>query len=166
MNSAIHYSVIYLQYNAWPIPLSTKLQRDWREVFGSSFHDDFADSCASSVENLVEAFFQQGSCFWDTTIDNLDAFLKWQMCQLLFSDHYVFGLMHWGLNKMLTFPDNILKYISFKESNSFLKFVPKSLSDSTCKIKCTLAGYKIVDHSDVIGASPVGAAPTTSSFST
>ena len=30
----------------------------------------------------------------------------------------------------------------------------------------TLVGNKIVDHSDVIGASPVGAAPTTSSFST
>ena len=33
-------------------------------------------------------------------------------------------------------------------------------------IRRTLAGYKIVDHSDVVGASPVGAAPTTSSFST
>ena len=33
-------------------------------------------------------------------------------------------------------------------------------------ISGTLAGYKIVDHSDVVGASPVGAAPTTSSFST
>ena len=30
----------------------------------------------------------------------------------------------------------------------------------------TLASNKIVDHSDVAGASPVGAAPTTSSFST
>ena len=30
----------------------------------------------------------------------------------------------------------------------------------------TLVGIKIVDHSDVVGASPVGAAPTTSSFST
>ena len=30
----------------------------------------------------------------------------------------------------------------------------------------TLIGNKIVDHSDVVGASPVGAAPTTSSFST
>ena len=29
-----------------------------------------------------------------------------------------------------------------------------------------LVGNKIVDHSDVVGASPVGAAPTTSSFST
>ena len=33
-------------------------------------------------------------------------------------------------------------------------------------ISCTLEGIDIVDHSDVVGASPVGAAPTTSSFST
>ena len=32
-------------------------------------------------------------------------------------------------------------------------------------ISCTLIGNKIVDHSDVVGASPVGTAPTTS-FST
>ena len=30
----------------------------------------------------------------------------------------------------------------------------------------TLVGNKIVDHSDVVGAAPVGAAPTTSSFAT
>ena len=33
-------------------------------------------------------------------------------------------------------------------------------------IRCTLVGNKIVDNSDVVGASPVGAAPTTSSLST
>ena len=33
------------------------------------------------------------------------------------------------------------------------------------KIRRTLEGNKIIDHSDVVGASPVGAAPTTSSFS-
>ena len=33
-------------------------------------------------------------------------------------------------------------------------------------IKRTLVGNKIVDHSDVVGASPVGAATTISSFST
>ena len=33
-------------------------------------------------------------------------------------------------------------------------------------ISRTLVGNTIVDHSDVVGASPVGAAPTTSSFST
>ena len=33
-------------------------------------------------------------------------------------------------------------------------------------IRRTFVGNKIVDHSDVVKASPVGAAPTTSSFST
>ena len=33
-------------------------------------------------------------------------------------------------------------------------------------IRATLVENEIVDHSDVVGASPVGAAPTTSSFST
>ena len=33
-------------------------------------------------------------------------------------------------------------------------------------ISRTLVSNKIVDHSDVVGASPVGAAPTTSAFST
>ena len=32
-------------------------------------------------------------------------------------------------------------------------------------ISHTLVGNKIVDHSDVVGAAPVGTAPTTSSFS-
>ena len=32
----------------------------------------------------------------------------------------------------------------------------------TSNISRTLVGYKIVDQSDVVGASPVGAAPTTS----
>ena len=36
----------------------------------------------------------------------------------------------------------------------------------TSNIRRTLVGNKIVDHSDVVGASPVGAAPTTSSFLT
>ena len=33
-------------------------------------------------------------------------------------------------------------------------------------IRHTLVGNELVYHSDVVGASPVGAAPTTSSFST
>ena len=36
----------------------------------------------------------------------------------------------------------------------------------TYNIRGTSVGDKIVDHSDVVGASPVGAAPTTSSFPT
>ena len=36
----------------------------------------------------------------------------------------------------------------------------------TFNIIRTFVGNKIADHSDIVGASPVGAAPTTSSFST
>ena len=36
----------------------------------------------------------------------------------------------------------------------------------TSNISRTLVSNKIVDNSDVVGASPAGAAPTTSSFST
>ena len=48
--------------------------------------------------------------------------------------------------------------------------IPVSLETAAYRkvsnIRRTLVGSKIVDHSDVVGASPVGAAPTTSSFST
>ena len=43
---------------------------------------------------------------------------------------------------------------------------PEKEYRKTSNIRRTLVGNKIVDHSDVVGASPVGAAPTTSSFST
>ena len=36
----------------------------------------------------------------------------------------------------------------------------------TSNIRCTILGNKLVDHWDVVGASPVGTTPTTSSFST
>ena len=36
----------------------------------------------------------------------------------------------------------------------------------TSNIRRTLVDNKVVDHSDVVGAARVGAAPTTSSFST
>ena len=36
----------------------------------------------------------------------------------------------------------------------------------TSNVSCALVGNKTVYHSDVVGASPVGVAPTTSSFST
>ena len=39
-------------------------------------------------------------------------------------------------------------------------------SCQTSNISCPLEGNTIVDHSDVVGASPVSFAPTTSSFST
>ena len=53
------------------------------------------------------------------------------------------------------------------EVPTYMRYVLK-LSDyrKTSNWSRTLVGNKIVDHSDEVGASPVGAAPTTSSFST
>ena len=51
-------------------------------------------------------------------------------------------------------------------STLFIQNLRNALYRKTSNISGTLEGNKIVDHSDVVGASPVGAAPTTSSFST
>ena len=42
----------------------------------------------------------------------------------------------------------------------------KAIYRKVSNIRRTRVGKKNVDHSDIVGASPVGAAPTTSSFST
>ena len=49
-----------------------------------------------------------------------------------------------------------------------LKHIPIGTTQDTVKpnISRTLVGNKIVDHSDVVGASPDGAAPSTPSFFT
>ena len=54
---------------------------------------------------------------------------------------------------------NVLQNICDRSTN-------RQIYHKTCNIRRTLGGNKIVDHSGVVGASPVGAAPTISSFST
>ena len=49
---------------------------------------------------------------------------------------------------------------------TWINFNPSIDYRQVSNIRRTLEDNKIVDHSDVVGASPVGAAPTTSSFST
>ena len=56
----------------------------------------------------------------------------------------------------------LLSGSSFHSGNAVCTFWYRQVSN----IRRTLVGNKITDHSDVVGASPVGAAPTTSSFST
>ena len=63
---------------------------------------------------------------------------------------------------------NKLEYnIDLDFTSIYLKIFTTNLNyHKTSSISRTLVGNKIVDNSDVVGASPVGAAPTTSSFST
>ena len=58
---------------------------------------------------------------------------------------------------------NIIIVVILYNGNLFITW---SIYRQTSNIRCTLVGNKIVDHSDVAGASPIGDAPTTSSFST
>ena len=70
----------------------------------------------------------------------------------------------------LKWPISVTIYKDKKSSGAFISItvaVSSSLSyRKTSNISHTLVVNKIVDHSDVVGASPVGAAPTTSLFST
>ena len=85
---------------------------------------------------------------------------------------------HWSLHEHVTttffiFQHTYLLLIHKSAYRSFcivglFEWLPKfnSIYRKTSNISRTSVGNKIVDHSDVVGASPVGAAPTTSSFST
>ena len=78
-----------------------------------------------------------------------------------------------GLSKKLKSSD---AYMQQWTGSSFVQVMfchllgAEPLPDATYRqvsnISRTLVGNKIVDHSDVVGASPIGAAPTASSFST
>ena len=50
--------------------------------------------------------------------------------------------------------------------NTGVGYKGTSLYHQTSNISCTLIGNHIFDHLDIVGASPVSAAPTTSSFLT
>ena len=70
---------------------------------------------------------------------------------------------------MFPFDDVIMKAVSMVEYWKLHKYTWCQFIGAyrkTSNISRTLLGNKIVDNSDVVGASPVGAAPTTSSFST
>ena len=65
-----------------------------------------------------------------------------------------FGCWSWRsqpINKRVGQQGKVLTYRTYRQVSN---------------IRRILVGNEIVDHSDVVGASPVGAAPTTSSFST
>ena len=58
-----------------------------------------------------------------------------------------------------------IEIVPYYENYCF--YAQKKIYRKTSNIRRTLVGNKIVDHSDIVGASsPVGAAPTTYSFST
>ena len=75
---------------------------------------------------------------------------------------------HWNfIMEIRSFYDHLISWGLLIDSIhlTFLSCSSKTYRQVS-NIRRTLVGNKIVNHSDVVGASPVGAAPTTSSFST
>ena len=75
---------------------------------------------------------------------------------------YKVTFSHW-LSPYLEWP---LYYSMEKGNNATFEIEWQSQYRQVSNIRPTLVANWIVDHSDVVGASPVGTAPTTSSFST
>ena len=69
---------------------------------------------------------------------------------------------------MLTQDLNYVNELEIAKNPSALAYfkISYQVYHQTSNISRTLVGIKIVDHSDVVGVSPVGTAQTTSSFST
>ena len=83
------------------------------------------------------------------------------MYTYLETDAYIPTICIWSAAK-IGLRNNILHIVGVQKDRSAHGWNHRKTSD----ISRTFVGNKIVDNSDVIGASPVGAAPTTSSFST
>ena len=79
--------------------------------------------------------------------------------------HFIiyFGIVPWYIDKMVLWY-KIVKAVIIR-STAVSKTLCFRIYRKTSNIRRTLVGNKIVDYSNVVGASPVGAAPTTS-FST
>ena len=82
----------------------------------------------------------------------------------------------WGQpldNEFMLWVANLLLVLCWQKPNKYSYIIHTDKQPSTydtyrktSNIRRVLVGNKIVDHSEVVGASPVGAAPTTSSFLT
>ena len=68
--------------------------------------------------------------------------------------------------RVTTIYDDLTSHILLGQVNISDMSLSSITYRQTSNISRTQVGNKIVDHSDVVEASPVGAAPTTSSFST
>ena len=102
--------------------------------------------------------------------DGLSIFHMWDPYFSVFMD-MVWAFMYATWEHLQAGLDYFMSFLKSGRYSSLVFIVAKPpISDSTYRktsyISRTLLGNKIVDNSDVVGASPVGAAPTTSSFST
>ena len=102
---------------------------------------------------VAEGFsaFQRRSCYWIMP----DAFIIVNGIFLVWDDTKYSCAVMWHVR----FPQLNIKCMQW-DPIIYGQYI--TIYHKTSNISCTLVGNKIVDHSDVVGASPVSAAPTTS----
>ena len=117
----------------------------WRCCHGGGFPLQYVRTCF-----MTHSFLTLGFITYDDVYITIGVYIF--IRKILWSCTVVFLLMSVYFTMYLVRDDLINRWNQ----------IYRQVSD----IRRSLEGNKIVDHSDVVGASPVGAAPTTSSFST
>ena len=91
---------------------------------------------------------------------------KHTICSFLLPHNLIFTVLQSRTKQYLSSQKCTTLYFEIMCFLQMCSYHPIWTYHQTSNIRCTLVGNKIVDHSDVVGASPVGAAPTTSSLMT
>ena len=121
--------------NPLPEPMLTSYQLDpFEQTLNKNLNKNTNIFNLNKYLNKKYKYFHTRTCFWKCCLQNICHLVRASLC--------------WIRNFLIDFWHGCtIKYYH-----------------RTSNISHALVGNKIVDHSDVVGASPVGAAPTTSSF--
>ena len=120
--------------------------------------------------NLIYECLYVGCCYTISALNSLKILDKWHLSSLLkWMANLIYECLYVGCYHIIS-ALNSLKILDKWHLSSLLKChlhcVYNKIYHWISNLSRTLEDNKIVDHSDVVGALPVGTAPTTSSFST
>ena len=122
-------------------------------------------ACCAIQTQALNQTLSQSTCTALTT-DSFPAIRSAHMVQRPVSSLWKKCGNYYQSHKCLYITQNTLQlYIQTSQAHKRWQ-QPITVYRKTSNIRRTSVGNKIIDHSNVVGTSPVGAAPTTSSFST
>ena len=138
-----HWSANLLMF---PVAICIRTPSLWHDCLG---HDCEFQEQQSHFSMAVWYQIPITSCTYQWLFKTISHTASWILIAELSSSFQYLSKMQYGLHWTNALWHNITQYYC-----------------QTSNIRSTLLCNKSIDHSDVVGASPAGAAPTTSSFST
>ena len=153
MYNAKRCCTLHIQYDAIIIgsilSLKTLHSSPIRERYGVSFVDPASDWYSAWVPVIIYVIsYSIGPCC---------------ILILIYQRNFV---LEYSANCDVNGPDAATAFVPCWIYINNASILSHNACHQTSDLSHTLVAIKIVDHSDVVGASPVGTAPTTSSFST